>query len=138
MALDNSEQLKDDEFFKSSYGLIFFGVPNLGLNPGDLKTITDGQPNQRLIIDLEGRSESEPTQYLDGLRNQFIRCCKKQSPPFEIVSYYERRKTATLKVSLCPSFAIYISSKKNSTHSYLYIGRKWHAFKRRGSLPHGD
>ncbi|KAL6851351.1 hypothetical protein ACO1O0_008479 [Amphichorda felina] len=97
MALDNSEQLKDDEFFKSSYGLIFFGVPNLGLNPGNLKTITDGQPNQRLIIDLEGRSESEPTQYLDGLRNQFIRCCKKQSPPFEIVSYYERRKTATLK-----------------------------------------
>lgn len=100
MALEDNRSPQSSDFFKSSYGLVFFGVPNLGLRLGKLREITAGQPNAQLIHDLELDAESEPTPYLRALGNKFIACCRDQQPPFKIVSYYEQTKTPTLKVSL--------------------------------------
>ncbi len=77
---------------------MFFGVPNLGLRLGKLKEIVAGQPNQQLLHDLEKDTESEPTPYLKGLKDRFIRSSKAQMPPFRIISYYEEKKTPTVKV----------------------------------------
>ena len=77
-------------------------MPNLGLNLGQLDIITKGQPNKQLIRDLKQDNESEPTPYLNDLKDKFIRCCNQQQPPFQIVSYYEQVKTPTLKVILRP------------------------------------
>ncbi|MCJ1459344.1 hypothetical protein MMC28_009721, partial [Mycoblastus sanguinarius] len=44
---------KDEQFFKVCYGLIFFGVPNLGLRNEELLTTVIGKrPSERLIRDL--------------------------------------------------------------------------------------
>jgi hypothetical protein len=79
--------------------LVFFGVPNLGLNQGKLKEITAGQLNEQLIRDLQVDDESEPTPYLEGLKAQFIHTCKNQDPAFKIISYFEQRQTRTAEVS---------------------------------------
>jgi len=76
--------------------LVFFGVPNLGLKLGKLEEITAGQLNNYLIRDLEMDNESEPTPYLEELKEKFIDCCKIQEPEFRIVSYYEQKRTRTL------------------------------------------
>jgi hypothetical protein len=81
---------------------LFFGVPNLGLRQGQLKEITAWQLNAQLIQNLELDTEGEATQYLKELKTKFIRCCRKQNPPFRIVSYYEQKKTPTVKVSSRP------------------------------------
>ncbi|KAK2591873.1 hypothetical protein QQS21_010424 [Conoideocrella luteorostrata] len=93
--IDGDPQYSD--FFKSSFGLMFFGVPNYGLRGGKLKEITAGQLNEQIIRDLEADTESEPTSYLRELAARFIKCSKKQKPPFQIRSYYEQRKTRTVE-----------------------------------------
>ena len=100
MALEDRQNPGSNDLFKSAYGLVFFGVPNLGLRHGKLREITAGQLNEHLISDLEVDTETEPKAYLEALRNKFVACCRTQKPPFEIVSYYEEKMTPTLKVSL--------------------------------------
>ncbi|KAJ9130493.1 Tetratricopeptide-like helical domain protein [Pleurostoma richardsiae] len=95
MSLEDTDDPQSRDFFNSSYALVFFGVPNLGLRQGKLKEITAGQLNGQLIHDLELDTESEPTPYLRELKDKFNRCCRKQTPPFRIVSYYEQKKTPT-------------------------------------------
>jgi hypothetical protein len=99
MALNDKGDPRNSDFFKSSYGLVFFGVPNLGLKLGKLKEITAGQLNSQLIHDLELDNESEPTPFLKDLAQKFIECCKNQVPAFRIISYYEQKKTITAEVS---------------------------------------
>jgi hypothetical protein len=102
MSLEDTDDPQSRDFFNSSYALVFFGVPNLGLRQGKLKEITAGQLNGQLIHDLELDTESEPTPYLRELKDKFNRCCRKQTPPFRIVSYYEQKKTPTADVSSHP------------------------------------
>ncbi|SPO04568.1 related to ankyrin [Cephalotrichum gorgonifer] len=97
MSLKNDGDPQSSDFFKSSYALVFFGVPNLGLRMGKLSQIIAGQPNARLVKDLELDAESEPTPYLTALKDEFIHCCRNQKPPFRVVSYYEQKRTPTLK-----------------------------------------
>lgn len=103
IALENDKDSQSSDFFKSSYALVFFGVPNLGLRQGKLKEITAEQLNAQLIHDLELDTESEPTPYLRALKDKFIRCCKGQEPPFRIVSYYERKETPIVVVCRAPT-----------------------------------
>ncbi|KAI9859674.1 MAG: hypothetical protein M1813_006605 [Trichoglossum hirsutum] len=95
LALRGKGDQRNSDFFKSSYGLVFFGVPNLGLKVGKLKDITSGQLNSNLIYDLSVDDESEPSAFLRNLTQEFIHSCQKQDPPFEIVSYYEQKKSHT-------------------------------------------
>src|SRR5436305_8013010 len=86
------------DFFKSTYGLLFFGVPNLGLRHEQLREMVNGQPNEQLVHDLQVTKNSEPTPFLRELGQKFIGACKEQKPGFEIISYYEQRKSSTVQV----------------------------------------
>ena len=79
---------------------MFFGVPNLGLKYDQLQAMIGSQPNKRLIDDLMLDTDSEPSTYLAELTNKFMHTCQIQSPPFKIISYYERMKSATVEVIL--------------------------------------
>lgn len=79
--------------------LIFFGVPNIGLRYETLREIVSGKPNAQLIDDLQVDEESQAKPFLETLKQNFIQCCKAQEPPFQIISYYEQKKTKMVKVS---------------------------------------
>ncbi|KFZ23512.1 hypothetical protein V502_02005 [Pseudogymnoascus sp. VKM F-4520 (FW-2644)] len=97
IALNGREDPQNDDFFKSSYALIFFGVPNLGLRYETLREIVSGQPNEQLIHDLQVDEESQAKPFLETLKQNFIQCCKAQEPTFQIISYYEQKKTKMVK-----------------------------------------
>lgn len=58
------------------HGMLFFGVPNLGLRQEQLCSIVKGKPNERLIRDLVVDRDSEPHPFLNWLTNDFAQTCK--------------------------------------------------------------
>ncbi|CAH0048258.1 unnamed protein product [Clonostachys solani] len=98
IAFDGEGDAPNRDFCRSSYGLVFFGVPNLGLKHENLKKITGERPAEQLIHDLSIDKETEPTPYLESLKSRFISCHKKQDPPMKIISFYEEKKTPTVTV----------------------------------------
>nr|KMM72211.1 hypothetical protein CPAG_08509 [Coccidioides posadasii RMSCC 3488] len=58
------------------YGLLLFGVPNLGLRNEQLSSIVKGQPNEGLIRDLVVDRDSEPSPFLKRISGQFSESCK--------------------------------------------------------------
>lgn len=105
MSCQGSKDSQNANFFKSSYGLVFFGVPNLGLRNEPLREVVAGQLNWQLIHDLQVDDEAEPTPYLRELAKKFIDCSEAQKPSFKITAYYEQRKTVPAKVSNVSSLA---------------------------------
>ncbi|KAF7915832.1 uncharacterized protein EAE98_010912 [Botrytis deweyae] len=96
IAMIGSENPENIDFFKSSYGLMFFGVPNLGLNNKSLVQIVAGGLNEQMIKDLQVRDEDHgPTQFLSTIKQNFKQCCKEGQ--FQIRSYYELRKTQMVR-----------------------------------------
>lgn len=94
---ETSRTLEDERFFKACYGLMFFGVPNLGLRHEPLLAAVIGKrPSERLIRGLIVDEESEPSTLLRALAANFVRCCKAQD--FQIISFYETEKSHTLQV----------------------------------------
>ncbi len=85
------------EIFKACYGLIFFGVPNLGLRHEQLREMAQSNPMENLIKDLLVDNDSEQSALLEALRKKFHSLCKTQELRIDI--YYERRKGPTVKVS---------------------------------------
>ncbi|KFY96739.1 hypothetical protein V498_02511 [Pseudogymnoascus sp. VKM F-4517 (FW-2822)] len=112
IASSGCEDPQNDDFIRSSYAILFFGVPNLGLRYETLQEIVSGQSNFQLIHDLLVDEESEPKPLLVALKQKFIQCCKDQKPPFKIISYYEQKKTKMVKASYN-----YISMTKESACS---------------------
>ena len=100
LAISNREDTESLNLFRSAYGLIFFGVPNLGLRNEQLRGMVDGQPNEQLVHDLQVMENSEPTPFLRELGQKFIGACKEQKPEFKIISYYEQRMSPTVEVSV--------------------------------------
>ncbi|KAF9781969.1 hypothetical protein IL306_012090, partial [Fusarium sp. DS 682] len=80
---------------KASYGLLFFGVPNLGLRNDQLRTLVRGQPNEALIHDLLVDSDSEPSTFLKRLADQFSESCKGH---YRVVTFFERTLSPTLEL----------------------------------------
>lgn len=96
IAMMGSENPENRDFFKSSYGLMFFGVPNLGLNNKSLMQIVAGGLNEQMIKDLQVNDEDhEPTQFLSTIKQKFKQCCREGQ--FQIRSYYELRKTRMVR-----------------------------------------
>ncbi|EDN97566.1 hypothetical protein SS1G_12418 [Sclerotinia sclerotiorum 1980 UF-70] len=96
IALMGSENPENRDFFKSSYGLMFFGVPNLGLNNKSLMQIVAGGLNEQMIKDLQVNDEDhEPTQFLSTIKQKFKQCCREGQ--FQIRSYYELRETQMVR-----------------------------------------
>jgi hypothetical protein len=84
-----------------TYGLVFMGVPNLGLRHNQLKTIIEGQSNEGLITDLIVKPDGEASNFLSHLTSEFAALDGRRSLPFEIISYYETLSSPTVVVSQC-------------------------------------
>ncbi|KAJ4181106.1 hypothetical protein NW759_017203 [Fusarium solani] len=85
----------NSDLSKASYGLLFFGVPNLGLRNDQLKTLVRGQPNEALIHDLLVDNDSEPSAFLKRLADQFSESCKGH---YRVVTFFERMLSPTLEL----------------------------------------
>lgn len=81
---------------KACFGMLLFGVPNLGLRNDQLMTLVRGQPNESLIRDLLVDNDSEPSTFLKRLADQFSIYYKGH---YRVVTFFERMLSPTLKVS---------------------------------------
>ncbi|EJP61221.1 Ankyrin repeat-containing protein [Beauveria bassiana ARSEF 2860] len=84
---------RDSDLSKASFGMLFFGVPNLGLRNDQLETFVRGQPNADLIHDLVVNSDSEPSTFLKRQAREFSEGCK----CYRVVTFYERKHSPLLK-----------------------------------------
>jgi hypothetical protein len=92
-----------------TYGLVFMGVPNLGLKHNQLKTVVKDQPNEGFIRDLLVTSGGEASQFLSYLTSEFSDLDRRRSQPLEIISYYETKTSPTVVVSEADSTLMQIS-----------------------------
>lgn len=82
----------DINVFRSCYAVIFFGVPNRGLEASSLNSMVKGQPNKELVGSLHPESS-----FLSMLHDRFLKnFIQKDS---KIICIYETRRTATYEVS---------------------------------------
>jgi hypothetical protein len=89
----------DKELAQSCIGILFFGVPNQGLNSDSLISLVKGQGNKQLLQEL-----SNPSKYVLNLVNEFSRCYDHvMRKRCIIVSFYESKDT--------PAFVIRLSSQ---------------------------
>lgn len=83
--------------FLSTYGALFFGVPNQGMDIRSLIPMVNGQPNHPLICSL-----GEESEYLRKQHRDF--CAAFDFKDSEIVSFYETKLSPTAeKVELLRS-----------------------------------
>ena len=70
-------------------------MPQLGLRNEKLASVVEGQPNQALIRALVADDESEPSDFLARMADDFARCFQDR---LRVVAFYERRQSATVVV----------------------------------------
>ena len=81
---------------KSCSALIFFGVPNLGLQHDELISIVEGQPNEVLIRDpVVDPYSSEPSPLMKRISSQFSEHYKHLR---YVVLYFETQQSPTVEV----------------------------------------
>ncbi|KAH0541229.1 hypothetical protein FGG08_004285 [Glutinoglossum americanum] len=113
-----SEGSDIDKFnFRSTCGILFFGVPNQGVNISSLIPMVEGQPNMLFLLTLGKES--------GYLRNQHRAFCKVfDSRDCKIISFYETEESPTAQQhgdfwSMTGPRAILVDSS-SATH-----GRPW-------------
>lgn len=79
----------------SCYAVIFFGVPNRGIEKSSLESMVKGQPNEQLVRDL-----GPDSRFLTHLHDMFYRRFTFDDSP--IISIYEMKTTPAIEVSLHP------------------------------------
>ena len=84
---------------KACCGMLFFGVPNLGLRHEQLRSITEGQSNKILVNDLIVDGDTETSNFLKRLSEQFSDCCKSM---YKVISFYELKHSPTVEVGCGP------------------------------------
>jgi hypothetical protein len=94
-AYRDSNDQQNIDLRKACYGMLLFGVPNLGLRNEQLISIVKGQPNEVLIRDLVVDNDSEPSPFLKRISDQFSECCKGQ---YQVVSFFELKRSPTVQV----------------------------------------
>ncbi|KAL7782793.1 hypothetical protein V8C37DRAFT_397655 [Trichoderma ceciliae] len=90
-ASEGSEE--DQTVYRSCYSLLFFGVPNRGLDNRSLMSMVKGQPNESLVRDL-----SESSRFLSLLHERFNDCFSFADS--KIICVNETKYTRT--VEWCP------------------------------------
>ena len=81
--------------FMSCSALIFFGVPNRGLDHPSLTTMVKGQPNEDLVRNLDPSSP-----FLSQLHSMFYEHFTFDDS--KILCFYETKMTPTVEVSFQP------------------------------------
>lgn len=82
----------DRKVFRSCYAVMFFGVPNRGLETSSLSSMVKGQPNEDLVRNLHPDSS-----FLNMLHERFLE--KFIQEDSKIICIYETEYTATVEVS---------------------------------------
>ncbi|ERF76578.1 hypothetical protein EPUS_05851 [Endocarpon pusillum Z07020] len=95
LARNRSDDPQNLDLCRACYGLLLFGVPNLGLRNEQLNSIVQGQPNHVLIRDLVVDDDSEPSPFLKRISDQFSKCCKGQ---YQVISFFERKRSPTIQI----------------------------------------
>jgi hypothetical protein len=123
------------EVMTVTYGLVFMGVPNLGLRHEQLQTVVKGRPNEGFVRDLLVRSDGETSQFLSYLTSEFSDLDRRRSLPFEIVSYYETVSSPTVVVSVPGRTPVQLLCDFTDYHG---VGRgRWQFRDRRAKRAHG-
>jgi hypothetical protein len=118
-----------------TYGLVFMGVPNLGLKHNQLETVVKGRRNEGFVRDLLIRPDGEAPQFLSYLTSEFSDLDRRRSLPFEIVSYYETVSSPTVVVSVPSRTLMQLSCDFTDYHA---AGLGWRPFRdRRTKRAHG-
>ena len=86
---------------KTCRGLLFFGVPQLGLRNEKLISVVKGRPNENLIRALVVNDESEPSSFLRRMSDDFAHSFQGQ---LRVVCFYEGRRSATVEVHFHQGF----------------------------------
>ncbi len=94
--MEQSPNPVEKENFNATYAMLFFGVPNTGMNIDGIRAMFDRQPNEGFIMSLAIRSH-----LLRDLHRDFTDRFK--FPDARIVCFYETRKTAS-SVLVCSPF----------------------------------
>ncbi|KAH9903854.1 vegetative incompatibility protein HET-E-1 [Xylariomycetidae sp. FL2044] len=81
------------ELTRACCGLLFFGVPNLGLRNEQLQSLVHGRPNEKLIQALIVDRDSEPSDYLARISDDFSKQCKGE---YQVVSFFETKYSPTV------------------------------------------
>ena len=93
--VDAAEGSPDDkDVFRSCYAVMFFGVPNRGLESSNLISMVKGQPNEDLVRNLDPSSR-----FLGLLHKMFYD--KFTFEDSQIICIFETKETATVEVSPC-------------------------------------
>ncbi|KAI9763914.1 MAG: hypothetical protein M1840_009026 [Geoglossum simile] len=88
-----AEGSQDDiAILMSCYAVVFFGVPNRGLNISNLASMVSGQPNEELVRNLDPSST-----FLSLLHDMFYR--RFVFDDSQIVCFYETKETPTVEWS---------------------------------------
>jgi hypothetical protein len=82
----------DQSVFRSCYAVMFFGVPNRGLDISKLTSMVKGQPNEYLVKNLDPSS-----MFLSHLHEMFYD--KFTATDSQIICIFETKETATIEVS---------------------------------------
>jgi hypothetical protein len=88
--MKNSSSWVDRNNFKSTYGILFFGVPNRGMNNSSLIAMVEGQSNLPLVLSLE---TGHPD--LRDLHNRFCEAFSFRDSI--IISFFETETSATVE-----------------------------------------
>lgn len=56
--MKNSDYPDDKANFLATFGMLFFGVPNTGMNINHLRPMVTGRPNESFILNLAQNTES--------------------------------------------------------------------------------
>ncbi|KPA35726.1 hypothetical protein FLAG1_11555 [Fusarium langsethiae] len=116
---------KDSDLSKASFGMLFFGVPNLGLRNDQLETFVRGQPNAALIYDLVVNSDSEPSTSLKRQAREFSEDCK----CYQVVTFYECKHSPLLKkqdgkLAKSGSYSLLVTEKSASSIGLVAVAEE--------------
>jgi len=118
-----------------TFGLVFMGVPNLGLRHSQLETVVRGRPNESFVRDLLVKSDGEPSQFLSYLTNEFSDLDRRRGLPFEIISYYETVSSPTVVVSQSARYIVQV--RYGHTDCLAPGSGRWPVHKPRSKGVHG-
>ncbi|KAI5816136.1 hypothetical protein BZA77DRAFT_313721 [Pyronema omphalodes] len=86
-----SDSEEEKAFHQSSIGLLFFGVPNRGLNEKSIQSLVQGKGNERFLQDISFGSD-----YLYELERDF-EICNESMKNCTVVSFYEGKDTCSVE-----------------------------------------